>query len=106
MDESPSAQGLRIDSAAGRAERLTLQDLQEDTLQFEAGIEVFVCENPAVVLTAAERLGTGSRPLICTDGHPNTAVFVLLERLVACGARVRVRGDFDWEGAAHRRRCR
>lgn len=98
VDESPSAQGLRIDIAAGRAERLTLQDLQKDTLRFEAGIEVFVCENPAVVLTATERLGAGSKPLICTDGHPNTAVFVLLERLVACGARVHVRGDFDWEG--------
>jgi uncharacterized protein (TIGR02679 family) len=98
VDESPSAQALRIDANAGRPERLTLQDLQLDQLEFQSGQEVFVCENPAVVLTAADQLGPACRPLVCTDGHPNTAVFVVLERLVECGARLRVRADFDWEG--------
>lgn len=98
VDPSPSAQALRIDTAAGRPERLTLQDLQLDELAFTAGEEVFICENPAVVLTAAERLGASCRPLVCTDGHPNTAVFVLVERLVSCGATLRVQADFDWEG--------
>jgi uncharacterized protein (TIGR02679 family) len=98
LDDSPSAQALRIDADAGRPERLTLQDVQLDELVFAPGQDIFICENPAVVLTAGERLGPSTHPLVCTDGHPNTAVFVLLERLANCGANLYVQADFDWEG--------
>ena len=59
---------------------------------------VFVCENPAVVSEAANRLGPRSRPLICLNGRPNAAAKHLLERIRAAGGGVRLRADFDWMG--------
>lgn len=62
------------------------------------GREVFVCENPAVVAMAADRLGTHCQPLVCTDGMPGAAQRVLLRQLGAAGAILRYHGDFDWPG--------
>lgn len=78
---------------AGEPCRLTLR-------QVRCGIElegdvIYVCENPSVVLAAAERLGTRSRPLVCVEGQPGSAARVMLD---AAGARVRYHGDFDWPG--------
>ncbi|CAM3295996.1 TIGR02679 family protein [Halomonas lysinitropha] len=63
-----------------------------------AGRDVFVCENPAVVAEAAERLGGDSAPLIATWGRPGAAVLTLLEQLQAAGAVLHYHGDFDWAG--------
>jgi uncharacterized protein (TIGR02679 family) len=59
---------------------------------------VSVCENPVVLAAAAERLGPGGPPLVCTGGQPGAAVVQLLRLLVSAGARVRHHGDFDWGG--------
>jgi uncharacterized protein (TIGR02679 family) len=61
---------------------------------------VFVCENPAVLRAAAERLGPASAPLVCTEGRPSVAAATLLDRLVAGGAVLHPRADFDWPGLA------
>jgi uncharacterized protein (TIGR02679 family) len=62
------------------------------------GRDVFVCENANVVSIAADRLGTGCAPLICTDGMPSASQRVLLQQLKAQGATLRYHGDFDWPG--------
>jgi len=59
---------------------------------------VFVCENPAVVSEAANRLGPGSHALICLNGRPNAAVKALLASVAAAGVPLHVRADFDWAG--------
>jgi uncharacterized protein (TIGR02679 family) len=63
-----------------------------------SGREVFVCENPNIVAIAADRLGSGCAPLVCTDGMPSAAQQTLLTQLAAAGARLRYHGDFDWAG--------
>lgn len=76
---------------------LTLRSLA-GSLEVPAGTTVFVCENPTVVEAAADRLGIGCAPLVCTDGRPSQAVLDLLRALVAGGAAVRARADFDAAG--------
>lgn len=78
---------------AGEPCRLTLRQLR-------GGLDVdldllFVCENPAVVAAAADRLGPRCRPLLCVEGQPGSAARVLLD---SAGPRVRYHGDFDWPG--------
>ncbi|WP_119154232.1 TIGR02679 family protein [Caldimonas tepidiphila] len=67
-------------------------------------VEVHVCENPNLVAIAADRLGAGCAPLVCTDGMPAAAQRLLLTQLALAGARLRCHADFDWAGlriAAH-----
>ena len=64
------------------------------------GRPVYVCENPAVVAIAADRLGADCAPLVCTEGTPSAAPRALLTQLGAAGARLRYHGDFDWPGIA------
>jgi hypothetical protein len=45
-----------------------------------------------VLAEAADRLGTGSAPLICTRGQPSVAVMHLLEQLAAAGVSLRYHG--------------
>ncbi|WP_295699676.1 TIGR02679 domain-containing protein [Lapillicoccus sp.] len=59
---------------------------------------VFVCENPSVVETAADRMGAGSRPLLCTFGRPSLAAITVLRALHAAGVEVRVSADDDRGG--------
>jgi uncharacterized protein (TIGR02679 family) len=59
---------------------------------------VSICENPVVVAAAADRLGAGCTPLVCTGGQPGAAVTALLRLAVGAGARLRHHGDFDWGG--------
>ncbi|MBL7515799.1 TIGR02679 family protein, partial [Frankia nepalensis] len=59
---------------------------------------VFVCENPAVLATAADELGRAAPPLVCVNGQPSAAVLGLLDALAAGGARLAYHGDFDWRG--------
>jgi uncharacterized protein (TIGR02679 family) len=62
------------------------------------GQEVYVCENPVVVSTAADSLGSRCAPLVCISGQPGVAAQVLLRRLASTGAKLRYHGDFDWGG--------
>nr|WP_315402339.1 TIGR02679 family protein [uncultured Duganella sp.] len=63
-----------------------------------AGMPVYVCENPNLVAMAADALGAGCAPLVCTDGMPAAAQRTLLKQLGAAGASLRYHGDFDWPG--------
>lgn len=59
---------------------------------------VFVCENPAVVETAADQLGEQCRPLLCTFGRPSLAATIVLRALHSAGLEVRVSADNDRGG--------
>ena len=63
-----------------------------------AGRAVYLCENPNLLAIAADRLGPGCAPLVCTDGMPAAAQRSLLTQLAAAGARLFYHGDFDWAG--------
>jgi uncharacterized protein (TIGR02679 family) len=81
----------------GNAEaHLTIRDLRRMTWRLLPGTEVFICENPRVVEAAAD--AGGQRPLVCTSGNPSVTVLTLLDSLIAAGARLAYRGDFDWPG--------
>jgi uncharacterized protein (TIGR02679 family) len=57
-----------------------------------------VCENPAVVLAAANALGPAGPPLVCVGGQPTAAVVRLLTHLAEAGCALHYHGDFDWGG--------
>ncbi|WP_234436293.1 TIGR02679 family protein [Streptomyces sp. NRRL S-813] len=59
---------------------------------------VHVCENPAVLATAADTLGTACPPLVCLQGQPSAAALTLLRHLHTRKTRLRYHGDFDWGG--------
>lgn len=78
---------------------LTLRQLVRDTPQWQVdGRTIYICENPAVVAEAADRLGTDCAPLVCTYGQPRAAVNHLLSQLQQAGAKLAYHGDFDWPG--------
>jgi uncharacterized protein (TIGR02679 family) len=86
-------------TAAGEPAVLTLRQLTRDPPVLPLrGVLVSVCENPVVVAEAADRLGAGVGPLVCTGGHPGAAAMALLRAAVAAGASLRYHGDFDWGG--------
>ncbi len=91
---------LELHRETGEACSLTLRQLVRHRPRFDhlAGLPVFVCENPAVVAAAVERLGRRSAPLVCTAGYLRGATRLLLRMLATSGARLRVRADFDVEG--------
>jgi len=90
--------GWLADAAgAGIPFRLTLHQLSTAPLTVTSPV-VHVCENPAVLRTAAAELGLGSAALICTEGVPSAACHRLLRSVGGGGARLRVRSDFDWAG--------
>ncbi len=62
--------------------------------------QVFICENPAIVALAADALGSRCAPLVCVNGEPKTAAWVLLRALRDCGASLHYHGDFDCGGLA------
>lgn len=62
------------------------------------GRPVFVCENPNLLAIAADRLGVGCAPMVCTDGMPAAAQRTLLDQVRDAGARLYYHGDFDWPG--------
>lgn len=76
---------------------LTLRQLVSDPAALSVR-RVFVCENPVVIATAADRLGAHCAPLVCTSGQPGVAVVHLLRQLADAGAELRYHGDFDWGG--------
>ncbi len=62
------------------------------------GPVVNVCENPSVLIAAADQLGAGSLPLVCTNGRPSAATRRLLTGLASGGAVLQVRADDDTAG--------
>jgi uncharacterized protein (TIGR02679 family) len=92
------ARWLRQRARACAETHLTMRDLGRAQWQLEPGTEVFVCENPRVVEAAAD--ASARRWLVCTAGNPATIVIALLDALVAAGATLAYRGDFDWPGIA------
>lgn len=91
---------LRAHAEAGEPIRLTLSQLTRHPAVFAglAGTTVFVCENPAIVASAARRLGSRCAPLVCVEGQPSAAAQNLLRQLGDAGARLAYHGDFDWPG--------
>lgn len=77
--------------------RLTLHQLELDPL-VPAGRDLYVCENPAVLRTAAADLGESCGPLVCTEGVPSAACLRLLGSAAHAGVRVRWHADLDWTG--------
>jgi uncharacterized protein (TIGR02679 family) len=82
---------------AGVPFRLTLHQLGLGPLT-PRGRDVYVCENPAVLRTAAAELGSRCRPLVCTEGVPSAACLRLLGSAVRGGVRVHWHADLDWTG--------
>lgn len=103
-DDSPFGRLLDLHYEMGDPCRLSLRQLvrhEKDLHHLLAARPVdvaFVCENPAVVLAAAERVRHPAAPLICLEGQPATAARRLLDNLAESGTRLRYHGDFDWPG--------
>lgn len=94
VGDAPAA---RLAGTPGEPVWLTLRSLR-GRVGLASGVkEVFVCENPSIVEAAADRLGEGSRPLVCTFGVPSQAAWVLLRALTE-QATLRVRADEDAVG--------
>lgn len=94
---------LRQHSSAGEPVWITLRQLVGGpplSLDPNIGTDqpVHVCENPAVLALAADRLAGRCPPMVCLSGQPDTAAHVLLRQLVDIGATLRYHGDFDWGG--------
>jgi len=94
---TPLGRWLTDAATAGIPFRVTLHQLTVAPVTVEL-LDVFVCENPAVLRVAAAELGATAAPLICTEGVPSVAVHRLIASIVAGGATVHWRGDFDWVG--------
>jgi uncharacterized protein (TIGR02679 family) len=92
-----TAAAVRLCSVAGSEPVwLSLRALSGD-VSLERPTEVFVCENPSILESAADRLGERCAPLICTFGRPGLAAIQLL-RAVAGSATMRIRADGDAAG--------
>jgi uncharacterized protein (TIGR02679 family) len=60
--------------------------------------DVYVCENPSVLIAAADELDTRSLPLVCTNGRPSAAALRLLTGLATTGTTLHIRADDDPSG--------
>jgi uncharacterized protein (TIGR02679 family) len=94
---------LALHREAGQPAVLTLRQLRSHDEPLRAGTgtgagPVRVCENPVVVATAADELGSSCPPLVCVGGQPSAAGWRLLGLLAAGGAEFGYHGDFDWGG--------
>lgn len=78
--------------------RLTLRQLADERLPYEC-TTVSICENPAVMVAAADRFhDEGCGPLVCTEGVPDAAADRLLRDLRHAGCELRFHTDFDAGG--------
>ncbi|HEX9888390.1 MAG TPA: TIGR02679 family protein [Nitriliruptorales bacterium] len=91
--------GLLCDHAGfGEPVRLTLRQLMNAAeLPYER-TTVSICENPAVMVAAADAFPNGCTPLVCTEGVPDAAADRLLGDLRAAGCELRFHTDFDGGG--------
>jgi uncharacterized protein (TIGR02679 family) len=79
---------------------LTLRSLTGSFRMAAPASDVYVCENPSVLIAAADQLGKSSRPLVCTNGRPSAAALRLLTGLAEGGTSIHVRADDDSAGQA------
>jgi len=88
---------VRLSNAAGQEPLwLTLRSMNGG---FTAkAVDVYVCENPSVLIAAADTLGARAHPLICTTGRPSAAAVRLLSCLAAAGTTLHIRADDDSVG--------
>lgn len=94
---------LALATETGEPCALTLRQLHRDPAAIGAdlgtdGRRVHLCENPVVLASAADELGSRCPPLVCLNGQPSTAVMRLLDLLAGGGATFVYHGDFDWGG--------
>jgi uncharacterized protein (TIGR02679 family) len=97
--DSATARALTELAIAGQPAILSYRQVAADGVGASPPV-VFVCENPAVVASAADRLGAESAPLVCVGGQPGAAAVRLLVELTSRGSRLRYHGDFDAGGMA------
>lgn len=88
---------LRGAAADGMPMRLTLHQLTTYHLEARPS-HVWICENPAVIRAASQRLGATCAPMVCSEGQPSTAFDMLLDALARHGCELAYHGDFDWPG--------
>lgn len=81
----------------GEPLRLTLRQLVDEALPYEPGT-ISICENPTVMVAAADMLAENCAPLVCTDGVPDAAADRLFRDLRAVGCGLRFHTDFDGGG--------
>jgi len=89
---------LRDAGREGVPFRVTLHQLTRSPLEVVEPADFFVCENPAVLRAATERLAARAAPVVCTEGRPSVACSRLLDVLGDGGCTLRYHGDFDWPG--------
>lgn len=95
----PVEAGSTPAGAPGEPAYLSLRRLLREPPRWHVnGTAVFVCENPNLLAIAADRLGVGCAPFVCTEGMPGAAQRTLLSQLARAGAMLRYHGDFDWAG--------
>jgi len=87
----------------GMPVRLTFRHLRLHRPTFtspsnERDSHIYVCENPSILAEAANRLGANCPPMVCVEGHPSLACWVLLEQLCSKDFQLAYHGDFDWGG--------
>jgi uncharacterized protein (TIGR02679 family) len=98
---STTATAMNIHAEKGEPYRMSTRQLLRDCPDFVDTVPnntVFVCENPAIVASVANRLGPRSAPLISIEGQPKTAAHLLLKKLQATNMKLFYHGDFDWAG--------
>ena len=99
----PGEAGSLVRAASAAAEPLRVTGRMVDRglgLAVRPGDVVSVCENPAIVMMAADQLGAGCAPLVCLEGTPSSVTGRLLIELTRQSARLRVHTDFDFGGIA------
>ncbi|MFF1788362.1 TIGR02679 family protein [Kitasatospora sp. NPDC058243] len=96
--DTATGRALAALGSVGQPAVLTLRQLVRDAPRPPRGGTAYVCENPAVVLAAADRLGPDCAPLVCVQGQPSTAALRLLRLYADTGWTLRYHGDFDWGG--------
>jgi uncharacterized protein (TIGR02679 family) len=90
-----TARILQLHADAREPCRLSTRQLLRERLEWFVHPRVFVCENPAVLASAAGSVGA---PIVCIEGQPATAARLVLLQLAAAGAALHYHGDFDWAG--------
>jgi uncharacterized protein (TIGR02679 family) len=90
-----------VAAASGEPLRVTHRMIDEgfglDTSLLD---HLWVCENPAIVSSAADRLGASCPPMLCLDGMPSGVTTTLLSLVCSSGTRLSVHTDFDYGGMA------
>jgi uncharacterized protein (TIGR02679 family) len=93
----PLGRWLTEAAEAGVPFRVTLHQLGAMPV-VPLGMDIFVCEDPAVLHAAADVLGSRSAPLVCTEGEPSAACNRLVNAAARSGSRIHWRNDFNWTG--------